>query len=341
MRFPITLLLGIASFGIASGQTVGISGPVEGFTFDPPTASLRAVIGFPGAASFGPAILSGLELGSVAPQRNFALAFRDGNFVVIGGLDSGNITTLAVPGVTRVAEAVSWSSDGSFAVLYSPGGNWMQTLSGLPSNPVAGTYIDLSPLGGSLSAVALDASGKQIAIGVSGPEAGVFTLTASQGFAPLLALGNPVALAFSTDGSQLFAIDAATKQLATVNLSTLSFQTTALDGLADPFAVEESAAKIYIASRSDRMLRALTPSNGQSTDITLGFSPTGLQAFGANSLLAASRVQAADPLWLVTNGSNGSQPAAFFVPAIPQSIGKPRPRGDDPVVPKAPIEEHR
>jgi hypothetical protein len=317
--------------GVASGQTAGISGPVEGFTFDFPTASLRAVRGYPGAASFGPPILAGLEFASVAPQRNYAVAFQNGNFLVLSNLDSGKASSLAVPSVTRVPEAVSWSNDGTFAVLWSAGANWLETLSGLPSSPAAGAYIDVSALGGSLTAVAIDSTGKRIAIAVSGSQSGVYLVTGSQGFAPIgPQLANPVAVSFSSDGTQLFAIDAGAKQLAIVNLSNSSSQMTALDGLADPFAVQGSAARIYIASRSDRLLRELDASANQLVDIPLSFSPRGIEPFGANSLLLASRSMASDPLWLVTNGT---QPAAYFVPAIPQTIGKPRPSNPDPVAP--------
>jgi len=330
MRLPGIVLLGMASLGVASGQTAGISGPVEGFTFDFPTASLRAVMGYPGAASFGPPILAGLEFASVAPKRDYAVAFQNGNFLVLSSFDSGNASSLAVSGVTRVPEAVSWSGDGTFTVLWSSGANWLQTLSGMPSSPAAGAYIDVSALGGSLTGVAVDATGKRIAIAISGSQSGVYLMTGSQAFAPVISLANPVAVSFSSDGTELFAIDAAAKQLAIVNLSNLSFQMTALDGLADPFAVQGSAAKIYIASRSDRVLRELDTSGNELVDIPLSFSPRGIEPFGANSLLLSSRSMASDPLWLVTNGT---QPAAYFVPAIPQTIGKPRPSNPEPASP--------
>ena len=50
-RLPLLFLMGMAVWGTASGQQAGFSGPVEGYTFDAPTASLRAVAGYPGAAS--------------------------------------------------------------------------------------------------------------------------------------------------------------------------------------------------------------------------------------------------------------------------------------------------
>jgi hypothetical protein len=340
MRFPLILFVGMAACGAVSGQPVGFSGPVEGFTFDPPTASLRAVIGFPGAASFGPAVVSGLEFASAAPQRNYALAFQSGNFVLATGLDSGTVSTMAVASVTHLPEAVAWSTDGSFAVLYSRAGNWLQTLSGLPGAAVAGAYLDLSPLGGSLAAVGVDATGKQIAVAMSGAQSGLYVMTASQAFAPVLPLANPVAVSFSSDGTQLFGIDAATRQLAVLSLSSLAVQMTSLGGLADPFAVQQGAGqKLYIASRSDRLLRQLNLAGAEAAaDLELSFTPTGIEQFGANSFVVASRLQPGDPLWLVTNGT---QPAAYFVPAIPQVIGRGRLETRDSSAPPSPIREGR
>ncbi len=334
------MLVGMATWGAATGQQVGYSGPVEGFTFDPPTASLRAVIGFPGAASFGPPVMSGLEFASAAPQQNYALASQSGHFLLVTGLGSGIISTLAVPAITQLPEAVAWSVDGSFAVLYSRAGNWLQTVSGLPAAPVAGAYQSLASLDGPLSAVAVDAAGKQIAVAMSGGHSGLYLMTASQGFAPMLPLANPVAVSFSTDGTQLFAIDAATRQLASLSLGSLAVQMTSLDGLADPFAVQPGAGqKIYVASRSDRLLRQLNAAGVPvASDLELSFTPNGIQLFGANSFVVASRIEAGDPLWLVTNGT---QPAAYFVPAIPQVIGRGRKQTQDSPAPSIPSQGGR
>ena len=320
-RFPLLLLMGIASLGTASGQPVGFAGPVEGYTFDAPTASLRAVIGFPGAASFGPALLGGLEFGSAAPRHNYALAFQNGSCVLVTALDSGTAATFPIANAVRKPDGIVWSVDGSAAVLYSRAANWLQTISMLPANPTAGAYIDVSTLGGPLQAVAVDPAGKQIAIALGGSAAGLYLMAGGQSFAPVLELSNPVALSFSNDGTELFAIDSASEQLAVVSLPGFNFQMVSLAGLADPFAVRETAnQKLYVASRHDQLLREYDLSSLQPViDLPLSFAPTAIDDFGANSFLVASRAQASDPLWLVTNTV---QPAAYFVPAIPQGIGR-------------------
>ena len=318
-RLPLFFLLGVASLGVASAQPIGFTGPVEGYIFDAPTASLRAVMGFPGAASFGPVLLGGLEFASAAPRQNYAVAFQSGSCVLVTSLDSGAVSTVAIPAATRRPERIAWSGDGTVAVLYSSAGSWIQMLAGLPGNPAASSYIDLSVLGGSLTAVAVSADGKEIAVGMAAG-AGVYLMTPSQAFAPVLRLSNPVALSFSSDNTQLFAIDTEAMQLAVVTLSSFDFQMISLNGLADPFALRQgSDQKLYVASRSDRILREYDLSSLQPmADLSLPFAPTGVELFGANSFLVASRIQAEDPLWLVTNTA---QPTIYFVPAIPQVIG--------------------
>jgi len=322
MRFSLICTLSFAALSMAQAQPVGFAGPVEGYTFDAPTASLRAIMGFPGAASFGPAVLNGLEFGSAAPSKNYAIAFQSGSFVLVNGLDSGNVSTRAIPSVTRVPDGVAWSSDGTVAVLYSLAGNWLQTISGLPADPVAGASVEVPGNLGTLAAVAVERQGSRIAIATSGSSAGIYLLSSDQSFSPLLQLARPAALSFSNDATQLFAIDAATKSLAVVTLANFSSQITPLDGLADPIAVRQAAGsdqRLYIASRTDRLLREYDMSSQQVVaDLPLSFGPTGIDQFGTNSFLVASRLGPADPLWLVTSGA---QPAVYFVPAIPQTIG--------------------
>jgi hypothetical protein len=301
-----------------------LSGPVTGYTFDAPTASVRAVMGFPGAASFGPALLAGLDAGWIAPGENFGLVFQAGNPLLISELDSAQISETPVAGLAGQPEGVTWSGDGSTAVLYSLSGNWIQTLSSLPNNPTVGALTDVSTLGGSLSAVAVDQSGVQIAVAITGGSAGVFSFSASQGFAPLLQLSNPAALAFSADGSSLLALDTSSMQLSILDLASFNSQSMPLGGLADPFAVRAAVDSqnrqiVYVASKSDQLLREYTISDQQPvTDLPLYFPPGVLSDFGKNTFVIAGRSQPSDPLWLL---ANLPEPAVYFVPAIPVSAG--------------------
>src|SRR5882724_2564556 len=103
MRSAFAILSVILSIGFLPAQTP-VSGPMEGFTFDFPTGSLRGIIGFLGSASLGPAVLSKLDYASVAPHKNYAIAFQDGRCLVVSDLNSAQIVTATLPGSFPVPE---------------------------------------------------------------------------------------------------------------------------------------------------------------------------------------------------------------------------------------------
>ena len=194
MRSEFTFLV-LLSIPLLSAQQA--TGPIEGFTFDPPTMSLRPVIGSLGSASLGQPLLGRLAYGSVAPQQNYALMFREGRCSLVLGLGSAQTSTVAVPGSFVLPEGVAWSGDGSTAVLYSRTGNWVQVLSGLPSAINPGASLSVAPLGGTLTSVTADLHGSRIAIGVAGGTAGVYQLVNGTNFVPLLSVAQPISLAYS------------------------------------------------------------------------------------------------------------------------------------------------
>jgi WD40 repeat protein len=314
----VILILGFVSTLRLPAQPATLSGPVEAFTFDAPTRSLRAVIGFPGAASFGPALLDNLDLASMAPGQSYGIVFESGKCLFVSSLGSKKISAAAIAGVTAHPDGMVWSADGSLAILYSRSGGWFQTIAGFPNAPAAGTLVDVSSLRGSLTTVASDAPGKQIAVAVSGDNGGVYEASAGS-FTPLASMAQPVSLSFSMDGQTLYALDAATRQVTAANLGGHGFQTLALAGIANPVAIqslEDSSNRqvLYVAGGSDRTLRILDVATQQVvTDVALNFQPSGIDPFGAGSFVLAWRSQQVNPLWLF---ASAPQPAAYFVPAV-------------------------
>jgi hypothetical protein len=327
MRSLILLLFLFVSLSICVAPAQSLSGPIEAFTFDAPTQSLRAVNGFPGSATFGPALLSGLDYGSVAPDKNYAIAFKNGHCLFVSGLDSSQLATAMIPGVFGRPDGAVWSSDGSIAILYSRSGNWIQTLADLPKAPHADPHLNLSVLGGSLSAIATDKQGKQFAIATSGPTGGVYLTTPSQHFIPLAKMANPIALSFSDDGASLYALDSGSLKLSVIKLRDWSSRAFSLSELHDPFAIHvgHDAANqplVYVASRKDRLLGVYNAASEKTLHtIALRFQPTGIDAFGRNSFVVGSRVKSGDPLWLFTTAP---RPEVYFVPAATTASGGPQ-----------------
>lgn len=315
--------------GVLPAQQPPFSGPVEAFTFDVPTMSFRAVVGSLGSAFLGPAILSRFDYGSVAPHQDYGIAFRGDQCLLVSGLGSEQLSTTVLPGSFSLPEGVAWSGDGSVAVLYSRTGNWIQTITGLPASANPGASVSMSLLGGTLSTVAIDLHGEHIAIGVVGETAGVYQIAGGQSFIPLLPLSKPIALTFADDGGTLYALDGATGQLSELNMADLTSQTWPLDGLQDPSLVRSAydAAHrhvIYVAGRSDRLLRVYDASSHQVVaDIPLSFQPSVIEPLGRDSFLLGPRANEGDPLWSFTNAS---QPTVYFVPATPLTRKEDRSR---------------
>ena len=316
MRSLNTVILFVSLASLALAQS--LSGPVQSFMFDAPSRSLRAVDGFPGSASFGPALLSDVQFGSVAPNKNYAITFKDGHCLFVTGLGSAHVSTAPLPGVIGHPEGAVWSSDGSLAILYSTSGNWMQTLAGLPGSPHANAYLNLSVLAGSLAAVSSDADGKQIAIAMQGPKGGVYLNTSKQQFIPLAKISNPIAISFSENGSNLYVLDRTALELTAITISNWNSQVLPLTGLSDPFAIlagSDSARQpvLFVASGTDRLVGVYNlASQKMEATLHLDFQPTGIQNFGPNSLVIGLRSRAASPLWLF---ASTPKPAVYFVPA--------------------------
>jgi len=314
----LALLCVIAS--ICSAQLpaqTSVTGPVEALTFDSPTRSVRAVIGVPHSALFGPALLDNLDLASIAPGQTYGIVFEGGQCLFVSGLGSKKVSSAAISGANSHPDGVVWSGNGSLAILYSSSSGWFQSITGFPNAPVAGTAVEVT-LGGAFAAVASDTGGQQIAVAVSGDNGGVYQFANGQ-FTRLASMAKPVSLSFSNDGQTLYALDAATLEVTAVSLGGHGFQTLELPGMANPIAIQsledsESRQVLYVAGGSDRLLRIVDVASQQIlADVALNFQPTGIAPFGSSSFVLANRSQSANPLWLFASTPT---PASYFVPAV-------------------------
>ena len=324
MRLLWAFVLGITlSIGTLCSQQTSLSGPMEGYVFDLPTQSFLPVIGLPGSATFGSALISGFDSGWVAPHKNYGIAFQQGNCFLVTGLDSNPVST-GVAGVSGPPDAVVWSGDGSVAILYSRGGAWLQTVTGLPGAPQANALVDLSSLGGSLTAVAADRTGQNTAVAMQGANGGVFLSSDGQNFVSALSMANPAGLTFSSDGASLYILDGGAITLTSFALSDSSSQTFALNGLPNPSAIAtgrdaQGRPIVLVADSTDQIFQAYDPATQQMVaNIPLYFQPTGIATLGQNSFVIYSRSQSGSPLWLF---ASVPQPAVYFVPAAQPNAG--------------------
>lgn len=117
------------------------SGPVEGFLFDPPTASIRPILGRPGSAYLGKAEVAGLTFASVAPQGSHGLAIREGRLILVSGLGAESRTEVDLLAVESVPDGAAWSADGRVAVIFSREPGWLRVLQDLPESPRLGETV--------------------------------------------------------------------------------------------------------------------------------------------------------------------------------------------------------
>jgi hypothetical protein len=324
MRLACAALPLLSSIGFLAAQTP-FSGPMVGFTFDRPTGSLRGISGLLGSALLGAPVLLKLDYASVAPLKDYAIAFQGGQCLFASNLRLAPISIATLPGQFSVPDGIAWSGDGSVAVLYSPKGNWVQTISGLPLSPNAGPLLDVSPLGGTLSNVAVDFHGEQLVIGVLGDSGGVFRIADSQTFLPLLTVSKPISLSFSDEGGKLYILDGASKQVFELNMGDSTSQSWPIADLEDPIAVRviQDTAQVrvvYVAGGSDSALVSYDSSSHEViASIPLTFQPTEMESLGRNSFVLRPRTSNDDPLWTFRTSE---QPTVYFVPASPLALGE-------------------
>ncbi len=203
-------------------------------------------------------------------------------------------------------------------------------LSGLPGAPHAGALVDVSYLGGSLSAVATDQQGKNIALGIQGN-------LANQGPELACFCRAMVKISFRRYRRQIQSLwrspvmapvftfwMAALFELSVFAINNHSFQSFALNGLQHPSAIASSLdgqgrSIVYVVGGRDQVFQAYDPATQQVlVSLPLYFQPTGIAAFGPNSFVIHAPSQPSDPLWLF---ASVPQPAVYFVPAAPASGG--------------------
>ena len=321
----------LSSAAAVWAQPSGLSGPVQGFTFDAPTRSIRQVIGSLGSASLGPAVVRQIDFAAIAPRQDYGIAFRAGQAVLVSGLTSAESSMTDLAGSSPSPDGVIWSDDGSVAVLYARTAGWIQIFSGFPASINPGAPIDISSLGGALSVIATDAHGQTVSIGMTGDNPGVFKIAGGQKISPLLAVSKPIALAFSSDSANLYALDAATNQVSEIDLSNSAAQTWPLDVdgavAIRPARDASNRTVLYVAARKSRLLVAYDDATHLRTaTIGLSFDPVVIEPIGSNGFLLSRRTVNSEPLW---SFANGAQPMVYFVPATPipaerRPEGRPR-----------------
>jgi hypothetical protein len=304
----IRLLAAVLAAVAANAQPFG--GPIEGYTFDRPTSSIRAIVGRPGSARLAEAIVDQVEFASVAPGRPYALAVREQRFLFLNDLPQENPVDLG--DAPSVPDGLVWSGDAKLAVAFSRHEAWIQVIRGLPGAPSAGERV---PIAGAIQNIAVDARGENIVIVREGDGHALLRFDGDLLPQAIPAIDHPGPIAFSREPGVLLVTEADRQSVLTLHLNAQT--------VTPAFQAEAPIAAIHLLDAPDRspLLAVLTeqrlahlydPRTWECVQtFELDLDPSSLSGIGPKSLALGERASPDEPLWIL-NASGVS-----FVPATP------------------------
>jgi hypothetical protein len=316
-RLFIGLSIAVMSLpgGPANAQSTSFHGPISGFVYSPVSRTVRPLFGIPGATHLGSPVLDQVDSASIAPGGKWALIAKGGHSSFMRGLSDLAPTESSPDGLIDAVDRTLWNRDGSYVLLYSSSQNRLQRVRFSDSGAVADRALDLAPWG-QVTALAIDAAGRQIAFGVAG--SGLYLFEAGQSPALLSSMARPAAAAFDGTGRHLYAVDLDQQRIVEFDSgsSALDFAPLAQTDVtaASPVGLTVSGDGRYLLL-SDSAAQAVrvyeTASRSLVNTIPLDFIP--------------SRFEALSPSTFLLNGNNknewllvldtGQIPGVSFVPA--------------------------
>jgi hypothetical protein len=309
------LLIGFAAAALLPAS--GINGPVSGFVLDRGARAIRPVNGMPGSATQGDPLPLPFSIGiaAISPRLDFALvtdAAGDGTPSLAVGLRGGEPQMAAIDGAIP-ADGIVLSESGDTAALYSNRSSRLQFITGLPAQPRAADPIDISSLSGGLTALALDAQGRNGLV-VAG-DGGIYRVAGRAALnwiagvpgaasAAFLANGSDAVVGSRTTGDVLLLQDAG----GNLTISTLAG---ARDGISSALAVRAiNGSEVAVVEGSGR-LAAIDVNTSTVAWIDLAGAADRLEML-AGGLLVLNPA-GAKPL-LVLDISQGK--TAYFIPPV-------------------------
>jgi hypothetical protein len=292
--------LSIAALGAVSlyGQT-NLAGPGSGFIFDAPTEAVLPVHGSVGATALGDPVLNRVQFASISPSGNHAVACRRGDCFITTDLTSADATKSPV---ASTPEGVAWAPDGSSAVLYSLTRGWLQLMSGLATTIETGPVWTV-PGPGPLLAVTYD--GQHTIVATGGETGGVYGVSSVGGMVRLADIPSANALLLGSDVVYVLDAGSPSVVRVPLQGGPPERWNLALnDPVALQFGTDGARQSVlYVSGGADHALLALDPQTGvvnQRTD--LSFSPSLLYPLPGGSLLLTSRIGPDSVLWSFAPG---------------------------------------
>ena len=302
----VSLALVVCSVGPAPAQTQSFGAAVSGFVFNPGARTVRPIVGVRGAAQLGAAVLDQTDIAWVAPGGRAAIAGKNGRTIVLR-----DFAETAVDGLIDSPDRVAWSSGGSYAVLYSSATGRLQRLRFTPDAALADPPSDLSQLG-RVSALAIDVTGRQIAIGIA--DAGLYLVNDGQSPALISSTAQPAAAAFDDSSQRLYALDLEKGRIIQFEPGAGEAQFASLDQM-DPasLAVSGNGQYLLVTDRAARAVQVFDiASRTLANTITLDFAPSRLERLSNSPVFLLNGDNPNE--WLLVLDASQT-PGVYFVPA--------------------------
>ncbi len=293
------LLLMLSLVSLALSQDGAIRGPVSGVVFDSATSSVRALIGVPGAAYFSDPVAAGLENAFVSPDGAWILAARNGAILSIAVAGGGQHVIaeadLAAASFTRASDRAAIAASGRLLLVRRDA-----------------SVIGLGPAPGPVTAMALDHSGRQLFVAVSGERAGVYLFREGEPVKDLARLANARGLALTE--SSLFVLDRDAGQVLEIRNLDQGGAALFASGFeqATGLAMSPDGRTVLVSDAATRSISLFDRSGASRGRIELSFTPSRLESAGESPLFLLNHRDAKHPLEVL---AFQPEPAAYFVPA--------------------------
>ena len=318
--------------GIAHAQSGTWTAPSGGYFYDSTNRSIRSLTGFIGSAVQGPAVATGIDWASLAPNQTSGLAQQNGSQIWIPDLSAAG-TFQAVNRIPLALQAF-WAADSSQAVILTEGGElvWLTNFS---SGPIPVSTWNLKSYGAGSGQSGSGRAGEAEAVRSGGPRSSaIWSLLAADARADqvLLAVhtgeiwqiwfasstippqnipfsGRPAAAVFSPGAGGIFVADAASQQVVQIEnpdtnpvVASVISSAPYVNELA-ALAVSSDGKRLFIADHSGSAIQVFDLSAGAAmAELQTSAAPVSFTAFSQDRYIVNTGGSAAQPIFFLNTG---------------------------------------
>jgi hypothetical protein len=319
--YHVVALAILASFAgclAAQAPSAAMRGSITGFIFDPAVHGLRPILGMPGASTLGDPMGTGVALDQAAVSFNgdYALAVSDTRALVLIRQLSGASSIKPLGADAQPVDSIQLSPLGRAALLFRRDAATLQVVTGLPDAPVFGPLLELSPLGGAATAMAVNDSGV-VAVAIGKDPSRIWIFNEAGQFHLVSRIGHVSAITFVRGSDAIVADDIDHKVYMLPSVNALSFTLVLAGesaGIKGPVALiaSKDQTRVYVLNSGSSDIVAINLSDESTTRYTCPCTPTALARLGGTAVFRLTE-PSDGPMWLFDGDL--PEPRIVFVPA--------------------------